>query len=466
MLILDDVLTGLDRRTERDILEAVFGPAGLLKTSNRTVILATNSAHHLSYADHIIVLGEKGKVDDQGSFVQLSRSNEYVRRLVSQPQARTVPKAPEFQPTEEALEDLDLPDEDEVADEARRTGDLKVYKYYFQTAGWWVIGLYMLTACAFTFGTTFPTIWLQWWSDSNDAHGTQRVGYWLGVYAGLGAIAMLGTFTSSFVLLMMMVPVTARRFHRSLLQTTIKATTSFLTSTDVGNTTNRFSSDLELIDLDLPQVFETTILCALGAIAEGVLVFVGSGYVAIAVPGVLVVVYFVQNFYLRTSRQLRFLDIEAKAPLFSHFLEVLGGLTSVRAYGWGAQYSQHNREVLNDSQKPYYLLFTVQRWLTLVLNLLVAGIAILLVGVVTTQRASATSLLGVALFNVVSFGGTLEQLVTDWTQLEQSIGAVARIRGYVAAVKTEDLETEDGAVPEDWPKRGNIEFQDVVASYE
>lgn len=42
-MILDDVLTGLDRATERHILDAVFGPGGLLQKLNTTVILTTNS---------------------------------------------------------------------------------------------------------------------------------------------------------------------------------------------------------------------------------------------------------------------------------------------------------------------------------------------------------------------------------------------------------------------------------------
>jgi hypothetical protein len=42
-MILDDVLTGLDRATERHITDAVFGPNGLLEKLNSTVILATNS---------------------------------------------------------------------------------------------------------------------------------------------------------------------------------------------------------------------------------------------------------------------------------------------------------------------------------------------------------------------------------------------------------------------------------------
>lgn len=42
-MILDDVLTGLDRATERHIIDAVFGPNGLLEKLNSTVVLATNS---------------------------------------------------------------------------------------------------------------------------------------------------------------------------------------------------------------------------------------------------------------------------------------------------------------------------------------------------------------------------------------------------------------------------------------
>lgn len=50
--------------------------------------------------------------------------------------------------------------------------------------------------------------------------------------------------------------------------------------------------------------------------------FIASGYVAIAITLCIVVIVAIQLLYLRTSRQLRILDIEAKAPLFSRFLEI------------------------------------------------------------------------------------------------------------------------------------------------
>lgn len=54
---------------------------------------------------------------------------------------------------------------------------------------------------------------------------------------------------------------------------------------------------------------------AFGAVAQGILVLVASHYIGIIFVAVIAAFYFVQRYYLRTSRQLRFLDLEAKSPL-------------------------------------------------------------------------------------------------------------------------------------------------------
>lgn len=78
-----------------------------------------------------------------------------------------------------------------------------------------------------------------------------------------------------------------------------------------------------------------------------------------------------QKYYLRTSRQMRLLDLEAKSPLYSHFIESLQGLGTIRAFGWAEEFNKKNLQILNISQKPYYLLFCIQKWLALILDLLV-----------------------------------------------------------------------------------------------
>jgi ABC-type multidrug transport system fused ATPase/permease subunit len=44
LLILDDVFAGLDPKTEHEVFMALFGPEGLLRQANATIVLATNSS--------------------------------------------------------------------------------------------------------------------------------------------------------------------------------------------------------------------------------------------------------------------------------------------------------------------------------------------------------------------------------------------------------------------------------------
>ncbi|KAF3480026.1 ABC transporter [Arthroderma uncinatum] len=446
-MILDDVLTGLDRATERHILDEVFRPDGLLKKLKSTVILATNSANHLSFADNIIFLNEKGGIARQGTRESLYSDDDDIRKLESQPQAATTSRlGPEL--SEDVLQELEIL-EDPNLETSRKTGDMKVYAYYAKNAGWWTISLYLLACGFFVFGVTFPSLWLQWWTNSNATHPNERIGYWLGVYGALAMVTILGCTLSDSMFNLVVLPKTSRRFHEVLLTTTMRASTSFLTSTDAGTTS---------VDQFVFQF--------LAAIVSGVLVFIGAGYIAAAIPFCILVLVVVQFYYLRTSRQLRLLDIEAKAPLFSQFLETVSGVACVRAYGWSRNYTERHYKALNISQKPYYLLWCIQRWLTLVLDLLNAGLAIMLVAIATNIQNASTAFLGVALFNIVTFSSTLQTLVTSWTQLETALGAINRVRSYAEDVKDENLPNEDGNVTEDWPESGAIMFQNVSASYD
>lgn len=206
----------------------------------------------------------------------------------------------------------------------------------------------------------------------------------------------------------------------------------------------------------------------MSCLVEGFLVFVGSSYItATIIPFCALVLYYVARYYVRTSRQIRLLDIEAKAPLFSHFLESLSGITSIRAYGWTEEYQRRSQIALDTSQRPYYIMFCIQRWLNLVLDLVVAFIAIIVISVALSLKGNASlALLGVSLFNIVNFSTTLQTLIREWTGLETSIGAVSRIRSYVQQAKTEDLESEVEVVSAAWPFNGNVEIVNVSASYE
>ncbi|OJJ69537.1 hypothetical protein ASPBRDRAFT_198193 [Aspergillus brasiliensis CBS 101740] len=467
VLVLDDVLTGLDRETERAVIEAVFSPGGLIKRSGLTVILATNSAHHLRFADYIISLNGDGNIIEQGTYDTLAAREGYVGTLTRSATPMVTSRSSELLLDDETLKNLNLDNNDDTDQYSRSSSDFSVFVYYFNVVGRPLLALFFVCVCAFTFGLTFPQIWLQWWTVANEKRPNEDIWYWLGVYGALGVLTLASAFFAIWVFGMLIIPKTAQRFHEILLGVTMNATTSVVTSTDIGTTTNRFSQDLELVDGELPEAFELTTYAILDFFVEGILVFVGSSYAAVAVlPLVMLVVYLVGTSYVRTSRQIRLLDIEAKAPLFSNFLEAMSGLPSIRAYGWSEDYKRRALATLEASQKPFYALYCIQRWLSVVLDLLLAGIAVVVVAIALSMVGNSNmAMLGISLFNIVCFSGTLQVLVTQWIDLETSIGAVSRIRSYVQQRETEDPAAGLEIMPNLWPEKGDIQISGVVASY-
>lgn len=191
-------------------------------------------------------------------------------------------------------------------------------------------------------------------------------------------------------------------------------------------------------------------------------------YLSVSLPLLAAGVYVTQRFYLRTSRQVRLLDIEAKAPVYLHFLETASGAATVRAFGWQRPFDGVLRALLDRSQRPVYLLYCIQQWLALVLDLIVACLAVLLVAIVVVWRGSfSAGAVGVSLVTVMTFNKTLTSLVKYWTMLETSIGAIGRVKSFVASTPTEEDagKYQSASLPLNWPTVGEIEFTNVVATY-
>ncbi len=73
----------------------------------------------------------------------------------------------------------------------RQTGDFTVYKYFFGHVGrTFTIGFFIVEII-WAFLSTFPTVWLNWWAQSNAAEPNERIGYFLGGYAVLQVVAVL-----------------------------------------------------------------------------------------------------------------------------------------------------------------------------------------------------------------------------------------------------------------------------------
>ncbi|KAK1962259.1 P-loop containing nucleoside triphosphate hydrolase protein [Colletotrichum sublineola] len=154
--------------------------------------------------------------------------------------------------------------------------------------------------------------------------------------------------------------------------------------------------------------------------------------------------------------------------LLTKLIETISGLSTIRACGWQEAFRQISLDLLDHSQRPYYLFSCIQRWLTLVLDLLVGAIAVLLVSMaMMIPNATSTGAIAVALYNVLGFNQSLAHLITSWTELETSLGAISRLRTFESRTPIEKSPTKEDAIslPPHWPSQGQIEIKSITASY-
>ncbi|KAJ0346519.1 hypothetical protein COL154_008012 [Colletotrichum chrysophilum] len=481
--IFDDVLSGLDATTKVKVFERTMGPQGLLRQSGCTVVLCTHDVSLLPRTDHIIVLGLDGRVAEAGTYEQLREQSSYIKSLVIQEKSsasgdvlREGTRDEAGRDGHEAHQPLaagndDLSSDEPADDLTRRLGDASIYEYLASHIGFWRVVVFVALTCGWAVFSTIGTVWLNFWSSAVSTlspHGVQN-GYYLGVYAAFQvlALAFLALF-SGFSLTTLAVKA-GTSLHHVLLKAMIWAPQSFFSAVDTGITTNRFSQDIILVDGDFPMSLLETLSAGLVAVVQMILIAVAAPYVAIAYPFLLTALYFVQSFYLKTSRQLRFLDLEARSPLQTNLLETVQGLATIRAFGWPAQSIEANHDLVDASQKPVYLLYMVQRWLQPVLELIIATVAILVAAIAPKMSATLGGLLGVALIQLMSLSQELKMIVINYTNLETSLTAISRIKAFEKETPSESHPSGDIAVYETprpgWPQEGSVSFDAATVSY-
>ncbi|KAK4224267.1 canalicular multispecific organic anion transporter 1 [Podospora fimiseda] len=467
--VFDDILSGLDADTEEQVFRRVFGPDGLLKRRKATAVLCTHSVRHLPSANHVVALGSDGKVVEQGTFQELMTKGGYVYKLdvketdsssssdvdSSSSAAQLLPKRPP--PKANPIIKAD--------DQARATGDWTVYRHYFARVDTKSIVSFFVFGALWGFCGNFATIWLKFWSeDVSSAHPKHSNAYWNGLYAMFQVGTLFSLFCLAMIVLTSMIRITGAKLHEETLSTVMNAPLSFFTTTDIGAVTNLFSQDMTLIDGQLPMSLLNLAPYIFEIIGMAAVIATVSPYLAITYPFLAAGLYGLQKFYLQTSRQVRLLDLEAKSPLYSHFIDTMKGITTYRAFGWVPDGINKNNILLDTSQRPAYLLAMIQRWLGFSLQIIIAVLAFSVV-TLSTQLRSNTALTGASLVTLMSFGEALTYIIKFYTMLETSIGAVARLKTFSETVESENKPNETLIPPPEWPSHGAIEITDVSASY-
>ncbi|OOO04876.1 ABC transporter related protein [Aspergillus oryzae] len=460
LLLLDDITSGLDTVTENLVIQRLLGQKGICRKYGLTVVLATHKVHFKHMVDTII------EVNPDSSTVNVQRSYQ-------------IPETPEIYEDDPMIQldvcpgnpQPDIPEEQATrvseapSDVSRRIGDASLYLLYAKEMGLASVIMVISTSIGFCFFSRFPNIWLKWWSEAESREPSKRNVRYIVGYAAFGVSATVCFLLLYWIFLVESIPRTSIRLHRRLLKAVTAAPLSSLILVDTGFILNRFSQDMSLLDMRLPGAMIQTLDGLLDAIAEGVLIAQSSPWTALTFFPLLAILYAIQKFYLRTSRQIRHLDLEAKSPLFTSIIETCDGITTIRAFAWQETFRQLNMSLIDESQKPFYLMYSIQCWLTLVLNLLVMGILVVLVALAVELRNTSGGALGVALNNVSAISATLAYVIQAWTSLETSIGALARLKSFQSETPSEHLPNECHDPGSTWPSTGMIQFIDVTTQY-
>jgi ABC-type bacteriocin/lantibiotic exporter with double-glycine peptidase domain len=208
-----------------------------------TVLVATHAIQRLSYGDHIIVLASTGRIIEQGSFDELKIAGGYVQGLAAKSKAESIGSS-----SEEAAEVLGKPlpfsseaEQIELTEQdlTRQTGDIAVYKYYFAATGWISTIVFVGFCILFEIAAKLSAFLLTYWTQAVSVHGNSADNYYLGLYAMMTGLSVLGIMGSVIQLALRMVPRSAQLLHARLLETVMRAPLAFFTTTDTGTITNR-----------------------------------------------------------------------------------------------------------------------------------------------------------------------------------------------------------------------------------
>lgn len=169
--------------------------------------------------------------------------------------------------------------------------------------------------------------------------------------------------------------------------------------------------------------------------------------------------------YTATSQQMHLLELEAQTPLLVKVHEMAVGLSHLRSAGLEAQAMKRNLVLLDAAQTSSYYAQACRRWLSLVLDLFAAIIAVVIVCVaVSWTEETSHANFGLAMIGVMGYTEIASSLVHKWTALDVCLGKIGHLEKFMAKAKTEPVNPADLVQPA-WMTKSEIRFSYVSAFY-
>uniref|UniRef100_A0A672M3F7 ABC-type glutathione-S-conjugate transporter n=1 Tax=Sinocyclocheilus grahami TaxID=75366 RepID=A0A672M3F7_SINGR len=515
--LLDDPLSAVDAHVAKHIFDNVIGPEGALK--GKTRILVTHGISFLPQVDNILVMVD-GRVSEMGSYQDLLKQNgafaEFLRNYSLEDIIEVDEEEEEEFPEDALSNHTDMVDNEPVVNEARRQfmrytcifnasrsascfgfvtsaftstshdnkfgsrqtmllffRDFMIYNVKFKV--YWeyakAVGPFLSLFICFLYGcqsaaSIGANFWLSEWTNDAQHNRTQeQVSMRVGVYAALGISQGVLVMFSSFTLALGKIQA-ARKLHQTLLDNKFHTPQSFFDTTPIGRIINRFSKDIYVID----EVLPSTILMFLGtffaSLSTMIVIICSTPIFALVIGPLALIYFFVQRFYVATSRQLKRLESVSRSPIYSHFSETITGTSVIRAYGRNAAFVLMSDMKVDENQKSYYPGIVSNRWLGVRIEFIGNCIVLFaaLLAVIGKDKLSP-GLVGLSVSYALQVTMSLNWMVRMTSDLESNIVAVERVKEYSETQTEAPWIVTDKQPPPDWPPKGNVEFVDYSVRY-
>lgn len=468
IILLDDPLSAVDVHTEKLLVKNLI----LNAWKDKTVVIATHRLEALGDFDRILFL-KNGTIAADGSLQELlSESSDFKHFYSHHLEVHSNEKDSALSSTISG--DTDKTETRLMSDEDREEGAVKGSLYWDYVKALGGDGknqkLIIVTLFLGVLGISVFPLFNQWWLSWFSAHPeniTPIQGVVMyGVIAGISLV-----FNMSNQLFWLQRGIKAGvELHDKMLAAILRAPVRFFDTTPVGRLLQRFSRDLESVDIQLQWSFEAAVQSLFQIIVSLSLIIFSVPLVLVVIIPVGLIYWQLQLSYRASAREAKRMDSIARSPRYAHFKETLGGLPVIRAYkkeGWfRTQFFEH----LEKSQKAFVNNVFLNRWFSIRIPMiggLISGSTALclIYSVHQTYLTAATA--GLVIIYSMSFWGALNWGIRILSDLESRMTSIERIRFMTAIPGEKIFVTKDMThVDSSWPAYGKISFKDVHARYD
>ncbi|KAA0153767.1 hypothetical protein FNF28_06903 [Cafeteria roenbergensis] len=341
---------------------------------------------------------------------------------------------------------------------------------------WWALGAWLVFISLINqVGMLASNLWVSFWA-SDPFYALLPIGGYMGIFAGIGVASAVISMIR--LLFFVRAGITASKtMHDTLFSSVIYAPMSFFDTTPLGRVMARFSKDMDAIDFNLSSqlgMLAMTLFLILGSLIS---IIIATPWFAVAILPIMVVYWMISQYFRNVSRECKRVDSVTRSPIYAHFGETLGGLSTIRAYGQAARFAGLNEKYVDANAAAWYTLRSCDRWLSVRLEIL-GNLIVLLSAVLAAASASAeadagtvdqagtlgiAALAGFALSYSLTITSVMNWAVRTLAETENLLNSVERV--VLTGETTPQESRADPPVDDKWASAGSIEFSDVRMRY-